>query len=53
MFYERGCQEQSSPDLAAESNLLAASPVVYGATETLSHLQCFIENHFACFNAFV
>ena len=35
MFYERGCQEQTSSDLAAESKFLAASPVVYGATELL------------------
>lgn len=26
MFYERECQEQTNPDLAADTNLLAASP---------------------------
>ena len=49
MFYERGCQEQTSPDLAADSNLLAASPVVSGATELLGICPT-SSKVFACFN---
>ena len=28
MFYERGCQEQTSSDLAVDFKILAASPVI-------------------------
>jgi hypothetical protein len=52
MFYERGCQEQTSPDRAADSNLLAASPVVYGAIESLGICPT-SSKVFACFNTLV